>query len=133
MGLDVTHQVLVTPERVAAIRALGNKVADSTVSMMSYFSRFDTAKYDSAGAPLHDPCTVAYLLEPALFTGKRCHVAVEIASELTMGHTAVDYWGVHRREPNARWMHGVDADGFYALLTAHLDRYGAGGRDGRRA
>lgn len=127
MGLDVTHQVLATPERVDAIRALGNPVAESTASMLGYFNRFDTAKYGSAGAPLHDPCTVAYLLNPDLFEGKPCHVAVETSSELSMGHTAVDFWGVGQKEPNAWWVHTVDADGFYALLTAQLARYGEGG------
>ena len=124
MGLDVTHQVLATPERVDAIRALGNDVAESTSAMLSYFNRFDTAKYGSAGAPLHDPCTIAYLLEPELFEGKPCHIAVEIGSELSMGHTAVDFWGTSDREPNALWIHRVNADGFFRLLTAHLARYG---------
>lgn len=127
MGLDVTHQVLATPPRVAAIRALGNPCAHTTASMLDYFDRLDDDRYGSRGGPLHDPCTVGYLLEPALFTGKHCNVAVETASELSMGHTAVDFWGVSGREPNARWMYGVDADGFFDLLTTHLARYGADG------
>jgi len=127
MGLDVTHQVLASPERVAAIRELDNEVADSTCAMLSYFNRFDTAKYGSAGAPLHDPCTIAYLLKPDLFEGKHCHIAVETGSELSMGHTAVDFWGVSNRQANALWIHRVDADGFYALLTDHLARYGKTG------
>ena len=123
MGLDVTHQVLATPQRIEAIRALDNPVADATCAMLTFFSRFDSDKYGTAGAPLHDPCTVAYLLEPRLFDGKLCNVAVEIHSELTMGHTAVDVWGVSGRIKNATWMHSVDDDRFYALLTERLARY----------
>ena len=124
IGLDATHQVLATKARVERIRALGGSVAEAVAGMLGFFNRFDMAKYGSEGAPLHDPCTVAYLLAPELFEGKPCHVAIEATSPLTMGHTAVDFWGVAGRETNACWIHGVDADGFYELLTARLARFG---------
>lgn len=123
MGLDVTHKVLSTRERVARIAALGNAVADATAGMLSFFHRYDVEKYDSAGAPLHDPCTVAYLLQPDLFKTKLCNVAVETESELTMGHTAVDFWHVTDRPRNVRWAYDIDSDGFYDLLTERLARF----------
>ncbi|HJS74148.1 MAG TPA: nucleoside hydrolase [Vicinamibacteria bacterium] len=122
MGLDVTHQVLATPPRVGRIRALGTRTGESVASMLQYFNRFDTEKYGSEGAPLHDPCTIAYLLRPDLFHGKRVRIDVETGSELTMGATAVDFWGVTGKTPNAVWMHAVDADGFFDLLTERLAR-----------
>lgn len=124
MGLDVTHQVLSTRERVARIRALGNPVAEATAGMLSFFHRHDTKKYGSEGAPLHDPCTIAYLLSPDLFEVKACNVSVETESELTIGHTAVDFWHVTDRPVNTNWAYSVDADGFYALLSERLSRYG---------
>jgi purine nucleosidase len=125
MGLDVTHQALATKERVERIRALGNPAAEATAGMLGFFERFDMEKYASRGAPLHDPCTVAYLLRADLFEGKLCNVAVETQSELTLGHTAVDFWHVTDRPRNVDWIHSIDADGFYALLTERLGRYGA--------
>ena len=71
-----------------------------------------------------DPCTVAWLLKPGLFEGKECNVAVETESELTMGHTAVDFWHVSDRPVNVNWIYGVDADGFYDLLLERLARFG---------
>jgi purine nucleosidase len=123
MGLDVTHKVLSTRERVAKIDALDNPVAKATAGMLSFFHRYDTVKYGSEGAPLHDPCTVAYLLQPELFRGKACNVSVETESELTMGHTAVDFWHVTERPVNSNWIYDVDADGFYDLLTQRLSRF----------
>lgn len=123
-GLDVTHQVLSTRERVDRIRVLGNPVAEATANMLSFFDRYDTNKYGSLGAPLHDPCTVAWLLAPDLFTGKRCNVTVETESALTLGHTAVDFWHVTDRPENVDWMYQVDADGFYDLLLSRLAHYG---------
>lgn len=123
-GLDVTHQVLATPERRERIRAIGNAAGRATAGMLDFFNRHDSLKYGSSGAPLHDPCTVAFLLLPRLFEGKRCNLSIETQSELTLGHTAVDFWHVTDRPENVTWIHSVDADGFYALLTARLARYG---------
>jgi len=123
LGLDVTHQVLSTRDRVARIAALDNPVAAATAGMLSFFHRYDSNKYGSEGAPLHDPCTVACLLEPGLFTDKLVNVSVETESPLTRGHTAVDFWRVTNRPHNTRWVYAVDADGFFELLTARLARF----------
>lgn len=122
MGLDVTHQVLATPSRVERIGSLGTRVGKSVKAMLEYFNRYDREKYGMEGGPLHDPCTVAYLLKPELFRGKRVHIDIECSSELTMGETVVDLWNATGREPNARWMHQVDADGFFDLLSERLSR-----------
>jgi len=124
MGLDVTHQVLSTKERVERIRALGNPVAIATAGMISFFERYDMSKYSAPGAPLHDPCTIAWLIKPELFTGKDCNVTIETRSELTLGHTAVDFWHVTDRRKNVHWVYEVDSDGFYELLTERLARFG---------
>ena len=123
MGLDVSHQVLSTRERIDRIKKIDNQAAQATVGMLDFFNRHDTKKYKYLGAPLHDPCTVAYLLRPDIFEGKLCNVSVETQSELTMGNTAVDFWHVTDRPKNANWIHAVDADAFYELLTSRLARF----------
>ena len=120
MPLDVTHQVLTTRKRLDAIAALGTPVAQATVALLEFFERYDEEKYGSDGGPLHDPCVIAYLLQPALFQGRHCNVEIETSSELTMGMTVVDWWGVSARPKNAMVMRTVDADGFFSLLTARL-------------
>jgi purine nucleosidase len=122
MPLDVTHKALTTADRVAAFRALGTRVGIATAEMLEFFERFDEEKYGSDGGPLHDPCVIAYLLRPDLFRGRRCNVAVETSSEITMGMTVVDWWGVTDRPKNAMVMREIDADGFFGLLTERLGR-----------
>ena len=118
----MTHQALTTPARLDAIRALGNQAGRAVAAMLSFYSRHDVAKYGAPGAPLHDPCTVAYLLRPELFQGKAVNVEIEIGSGLTMGASVVDFWGVSGRPANATWMHAIEAEGFYALLIERLGR-----------
>ena len=122
MPLDVTHKALTSREWVEEMRTLGTPVGQAVASWTDFFERFDTAKYGSAGAPLHDPCVIAYLLEPALFTGRHINVMIETGSELTLGMTVADWWRVTGREPNAMFMGSVDRDEFYRLLTERLGR-----------
>jgi purine nucleosidase len=122
MPLDVTHKALTTKARIEAIRALGTPVGKAAAELLEFFERFDEEKYGTDGGPLHDPCVIAWLLKPELFTGRRVNVSVETASELTMGATVVDWWGITDRPKNALVMNGIDADGFFALLTERLAR-----------
>ncbi|NVO55504.1 nucleoside hydrolase [Rhodobacteraceae bacterium B1Z28] len=120
MPLDVTHKALVTQSRNDAFRAIGSKVGIAVAEMTDFFERFDKEKYGSAGAPLHDPCVTAYLIRPELFKGRHVNVEIETQSELTLGMTVADWWGVTDRPPNAMFMGDLDADGFFALLKDRL-------------
>jgi len=122
MPLDVSHKALTTRARVERIRALGTPVATAVVKMLEFFERYDEQKYGTDGAPLHDPCVIAFLLKPELFKGKKVNVAIETASPLTIGMTVTDWWGVTGRPANAQVMNQVDADAYYALLTERLAR-----------
>lgn len=122
MPLDVTHKALTTRKRVEAMRALGTPVGQATAELLDFFERYDEEKYGTDGGPLHDPCVIAYLLNPKLFTGRSCNVRVETGSELTMGMTVVDWWHVTDGAPNAMVMRDIDHDGFFALLTERLAR-----------
>jgi purine nucleosidase len=122
MPLDVTHKALTTSKRVEAFRKLGTRVGAVTAQMLEFSKNFDQSKYNSEGGPLHDPCTIAYLLKPSLFKGRECNVVVETASELTMGMTVIDWWGVTDRSKNAMVMREIDHDGFFELLVERLGR-----------
>ncbi len=122
--LDVTHRVLTTPARIAAIRGIGSRLGEVAAGWLEFFERFDVEKYGSAGGPLHDPNVIAWLLRPGFYQGRLCNVEVETRAELTRGMTVVDWWHVTRREKNALWIRDADADGFFALLTERLARLG---------
>jgi purine nucleosidase len=122
MPLDVTHKALVTKARNDAFRSLGTTAGVAVAEMTDFFERFDREKYGSAGAPLHDPCVTAYLIRPELFSGRYINVEIETQSELTMGMTVADWWGVSGRTPNATFIGDIDADGFFDLLTERLAR-----------
>ena len=122
MPLDVTHKALTTRVRVERLRALGTKAGTAAAQLLDFFERFDERKYGTDGGPLHDPNVIAYLLKPGLYSGRHCNVEIETASELTLGMTVVDWWGVSGRKPNALFIRSVDHDGFFELLTERIGR-----------
>lgn len=122
MPLDVTHKALMTPERLARVRAVGTRAALAVDAMLGFSERFDLRKYGWAGAPLHDPCVIAYLLRPDLFAGRRINVVVETQGAVTTGMTVADWWGVTARPANVTFMRDLDVDGFVDLLVERLAR-----------
>jgi len=122
LPLDVTHRALGTPARLERIGALGNRCGKVIFDMLSFSQRFDLNKYGWEGAPMHDPCVIAYLLKPDLFNGRTINVSIETVSALTRGMTVADYWKITDRPRNVAYMRDVDAEGFYALVTERLAR-----------
>ena len=120
MSLDVTHKALTTAAHVQGFRDMDTAVGHAVAAWTDFFERFDKEKYGSAGAPLHDPCTIAYLIQPDLFSGRQINVEIEVQSELTRGMTVADWWGVTDRPANALFIGDVDADAFFALLTERI-------------
>ena len=121
MPLDVTHKALTSRPWVDGMAAMG-RIGQAVASWTDFFERYDREKYGSEGAPLHDPCTIAYLIRPALFSGRRINVEIETEGEFTVGMTVADWWRVTERAPNALFIGDVDRDGFYRLLTDRLSR-----------
>ncbi len=119
-GLDVTHKALVTPSRLAAIRKIGTEVSEAVHGLLTFYNIFDQAKGEGQGAPLHDPCAIAYVMRPDLFGGRECHVEIDIGSEASMGRTLVDWRGRSESQANAFVVDQIDADGFFGLLTERL-------------
>lgn len=114
--LDVTHRALMLPRHIDALEAFGTEVAAAAAGMLRFYERYDIEKYNIPGAPLHDPCVIAYLVDSSLFDGHRAHVAVDHVEEETIGNT----YEVDGLDPNATVMTGVDADRFFDLVVQRV-------------
>jgi purine nucleosidase len=120
--LDLTHKALTTRPRIEAFRALRTPVGDAVAGWLDFFERFDVQKYGAEGGPLHDPCVIAWLLEPHLFAGRFINVEIETQSPLTLGMTVADWWGVTDRPRNVMFLRDIHSEGFFRLLTDRIAR-----------
>jgi len=123
LSLDVTHQVLTSPDRLAVLRGIKTPVGQVVADLLSHYGRLDGDRHDLPGGPLHDPNVIAYLLRPHLYEGKRGHISVETSSPLTLGRTVVDWWGSHLEHSTVHIIETADADGFYELLVERIQRF----------
>ena len=119
-GLDATHQVRATDDRIAALEAVGTPPAEATASMLRFSQTVEREIVGWDAPPVHDPCTVAWLLVPELFELAPCSIAVETASDLTRGHTAVEF-RVEAASARHRWVTKADGAGVFALITERLE------------
>jgi purine nucleosidase len=126
VGLDLTHQALCTPEVQHRIDGLGTDLAHFVSGLMDFFRKTYQDNQDFIDPPVHDPCTVAYLIDPSVVKTRRCPVDVELHGELTLGMTVADFRGP---EPSAEECHTqvateLDFDKFWDLVTDAIERIG---------
>ena len=123
MPLDVTHKALVTAPRNCRLPRLARSGRPGGRQLDRFLRTLRQGK--NTAPPVRrctTPCTIAYLLQPDLFTGRHINVEIETGSDLTLGMTVADWWRVTGRAPNALFIGDVDADGFFTLLTERLAR-----------
>jgi len=119
LGLDATHQVRATEDRISAIEAIDTPAAAATAAMLRFSQRIERDIVGWDAPPLHDPCTVAWLLRPDLFETRPCHIAVETASDLTRGHTVVEF-RVDPATARHHWVTKADGQGVFDLIVERL-------------
>ena len=120
LPLDVTHQMLSTRERLAAMRATGTACGIATAAMLEFSEAFDLKKYGWNGAPLHAPCVPVFMLRPDSFSGRDINVSVELSGQLTLGMTVADWWRITDRPRNVFYVRDGDPQIFYDCLNHAL-------------
>lgn len=119
--LELTAQALATPDRLAAWRTLGDGrclVAACDIQASVPPSR----RLGGVGAPLHDPCALAWLIQPELFSLRPCSVQIDLGAGPSRGRTVIDRWQRTGTAHNACVLETLNADRFFALLGERLAR-----------
>ncbi|AUD04724.1 nucleoside hydrolase [Spirosoma pollinicola] len=117
-GLDVTHKALVFQEDIERFRAIGNRSGKVVAELMDFFSIYYRRERPelNGGAALHDPCSIAWLIDPSMFTSKPCFVDVEVNGTLTTGTTVVDFFDVLKKTPNVDFVYDIDRERYIQLI-----------------
>lgn len=124
-GLDVTHQVLATDEVINRFKRIDNQIANFVVELLEFFKSTYKTHFNMDGGPIHDACTILYLLQPDLFTMQHTHIDIEHQSPLTYGTMAVDLNDITHKEKNAYFATAVDVESVWKLMENMLGSYSA--------
>lgn len=120
IGLDVTHQAVMSMEEIVAFKAGGGRVSGRVGAMLEFYAGANKRRFELGGAPIHDALAVATAAEPDIVSTRHLHCDVELSGELTRGRTVVDVHGVTGREPNMDVAFTVDAERFLNLVRGTL-------------
>jgi purine nucleosidase len=118
--LDCTHKVLSTSSFVDKVLKFDSKTGNAVAGLLNFFGRYDSEKYGSDGAPLHDPNVILYLLRPDYYIGRKINVEIELKSELTLGMTVADWWQVTKKKKNVNFIKDVQVEAVLDLMLSRL-------------
>ena len=122
VSLDATHQVLATPAHAERLAQAGGEPARRLAALLRPAVHGRTARFGPGRLPIHDPCTIAWLLQPELISAEPVAVVVETEGTHALGATVVDWWGVTGKPPNAHWLTEVDGEAVLDLLIERIER-----------
>lgn len=123
MGLDLTRQASATKEVVEKIKSLNNKASKLFVDLMEFFAASQKNVYGWSAPPVHDPTTIAYIIDPECIEVKPMFCEIELWSEKSYGRTLCDYFGILKKEPNVDVAVKLDFDKFWNLVYENLKLY----------
>ncbi|GAC1391912.1 MAG: nucleoside hydrolase [Ktedonobacteraceae bacterium] len=121
--LEVTHQALATEEIVGQLRNAQRPVPSFVADLLVFFADTYKSVFGFSAPPVHDPCAVAYVIEPTSIHSATMHVEIETISELTAGRTVCDVYGKLGKEANVRVGYALEVECFWDMLLATLTSY----------
>lgn len=122
VGLDLTHQALATDEVAERIAAVPGSLSQFTLGLFTFFRK---AYQDAQGfdfPPVHDPCTLAYLIDPTIVETVKVPVDVELNGSLTTGMTVADFRAPAPEDCHTKVATRLDAPRFWGLVVDAIDR-----------
>ncbi|MGI6640491.1 MAG: nucleoside hydrolase [Limnochordia bacterium] len=123
IGLELTHQAMVSPEVAEEVRMIGTPVAHLVTQLLSDYGEAYRQLMGFSGPPVHDVCAVAYAIDPSLIETTPMRVDIETTPGLCYGRTVCDFYGITGREPNADVALTLDQRRFWPLFVEALRSY----------
>jgi purine nucleosidase len=124
VGLDLTHQALATPAVEEKIAAVGTKPAAFVLELLEFFRAAYRENQGFEHPPVHDPCAVAYVIDPGVMTVRKAPVDIELRGALTLGMTVTDLRSPAPADCHTQVAVDLDHERFWNLVVDALVRIG---------
>lgn len=123
IGLDVTRKVLCYPHIIERMSKINNKASKLFCDLMTFFNKTQKEVFGWDGGPLHDPVTIAYLIDPSLITAKPMYTEIDIRSTQSYGRTNCDFFGYLKKEPNSDVAIDINVEKFWNIVENGIRLY----------
>jgi len=124
VGLDLTHQALATPQVCQRIAAIDSAPATFVGELLQFFGQMYRQAQGFDAPPVHDPCAVAYVIDPSVMTVRKVPIDIELTGTLTLGMTVADFRFPAPQDCHTQVAMTLDQDKFWGLVVDALERIG---------
>ena len=123
VGLDVTRKVLCYPEIVERMGKIENRASKLFVDLMGHFCKTQKEVFGWEGGPLHDPVTLAYLIDPSVLKVKPMNVRIDIRSTESYGRTNCDIFDYLHLPHTANVAMDIEVERFWDIIEENIRLY----------
>lgn len=124
VGLDLTHQALATPDIVGQIAEIATGPSQFVVELLAFFGKMYKQAQGFEHPPVHDPCAVAYVIDPTVMTTQKVPVDIELTGTLTLGMTVADFRAAPPPDCHTQVAVKLDHAKFWQLIIDALKNIG---------
>lgn len=124
VGLDLTHEALATPEVAGMIAAVDTAPARFVGELLEFFGATYRDQQGFDHPPVHDPCAVAFVIDPGVMEVIRVPLDIELTGALTLGMTVADFRAPAPADCTTQVARNLDHARFWALVVDALERIG---------
>ena len=124
VGLDLTHEALATPAVVETIAAIDTAPSRFVGELLEFFGATYRQQQGFEHPPVHDPCAVAFVIDPTVMQVTRVPLSVELTGTLTLGMTVADFRAPAPADCTTQVAGKLDHAKFWGLVVDALERIG---------
>lgn len=119
VGLDVTREIILTPNLIELINQIGGDVANFIVDIIRFYVDFHWNQERTLGCVINDPLAVAYFIDRTLCEGFTSYLDI-VTDGIAVGQTLVDVGNFYRKEHNGRILTKVDSKRFMKMFLERI-------------
>ena len=123
VGLNVTRKVIVTDEVVYRMEKINNKASDMFVKLMKVFNENQRKTFGVSAGPLHDPATIASIIDESLIKWQKMNVVIDISHGPSYGRTNCDVFDYLQAPQNAYVAMDIDVNKYWDIIEKGIRAY----------
>lgn len=116
LGLNVTRKILVREEIIKKAEKISTKGSELFVKLMKVFNKNQHDFFGLEAGPLHDPATIAALLDSSAFKWEKMNVKVDTSFTEEAGRTLC----LEKEPKNVMVAVDVDLEKYWRIIFEHL-------------
>lgn len=119
VGLDVTRQIVLTPDLISYLKRLDSKTGSFVEAITKFYLNFHWEWEHMIGCVINDPLAVAYFADHSICSGFDAYTAVETGG-ISIGQTVVDSMNFYKKESNSVVLTQTDPVRFFTFFFSRL-------------